>query len=249
MRRAAHVAKQALKAGLKARTPFLVTPGSERIYQTIKRDGHHGDASSEIGGTVLANACGPCIGQWKRSDVAPGRAEHHRLARSTATSPGATTAARRRCPSSTSPEIVTALAFAGTLAFNPLHRHAHRRPTARRSASRRPRREELPARGLRARATEGYEAPAADGEPVQRRRPARTASGCSCSSPSPRWDGRDFDRPADPGQDQGQDDDRPHLAGRARGCASAATWTRSATTCSWARSTPSPARPARASTC
>src|SRR6187401_1351029 len=68
MRRAAHIAMQALKAGIKAKTPFLVTPGSERIYQTIKRDGIM-ETFQRIGGTVLANACGPCIGQWKRSDV------------------------------------------------------------------------------------------------------------------------------------------------------------------------------------
>ncbi len=68
MKRSAHIAMQALKAGLKAKTPFLVTPGSERIYQTIKRDGIM-ETFEKIGGTVLANACGPCIGQWKRSDV------------------------------------------------------------------------------------------------------------------------------------------------------------------------------------
>src|SRR5581483_4808826 len=69
MRRAAHVALQGLKAGLRARVPFLITPGSERIHQTIKRDGIL-DTFARMGGTVLANACGPCIGQWKRRDVA-----------------------------------------------------------------------------------------------------------------------------------------------------------------------------------
>src|SRR2546430_4982650 len=68
MKRSAHIAMQASKAGLKVKTPFLVTPGSERIYQTIKRDGIMA-AFENAGGTVLANACGPCIGQWKRSDV------------------------------------------------------------------------------------------------------------------------------------------------------------------------------------
>src|SRR6266571_6142714 len=68
MKRAAHIAMQGLKAGLKTRTPFLVTPGSERIYQTIKRDGIM-ETFEKMGGTVLANACGPCIGQWKRADV------------------------------------------------------------------------------------------------------------------------------------------------------------------------------------
>src|SRR5439155_1753713 len=64
----AQLAEQGLKAGLKTRTPFLVTPGSERIYQTIKRDGIM-ETFEKMGGTVLANACGPCIGQWKRADV------------------------------------------------------------------------------------------------------------------------------------------------------------------------------------
>src|SRR6266540_2519053 len=70
MRRAAHIAMQGLRAGLRARTPFMITPGSERVYQTIKRDGLV-KIFEDIGGTVLANACGPCIGQWKRSDVSP----------------------------------------------------------------------------------------------------------------------------------------------------------------------------------
>src|SRR5438445_816630 len=64
--RAAHVARQGLEAGLKAKTAFLVTPGSERIYHTMKRDGFL-QTFEEMGGTVLANACGPCIGQWKRA--------------------------------------------------------------------------------------------------------------------------------------------------------------------------------------
>src|SRR5438552_5458176 len=68
MRRAAHVATQGLKAGLKAQSKFLVTPGSERVFQTVKRDGLV-DTFTRIGGTVLANACGPRIGHWKRADM------------------------------------------------------------------------------------------------------------------------------------------------------------------------------------
>src|SRR3989442_2379123 len=70
---ASRVALQGTKAGLRAKVPFWITPGSERIYQTIKRDGLI-DAFAKIGGTVLANACGPCIGQWKRGDVRAPRA-------------------------------------------------------------------------------------------------------------------------------------------------------------------------------
>ncbi|MBM3671082.1 MAG: aconitate hydratase [Actinobacteria bacterium] len=66
--RAAHVARQAKAAGLKVRTPLLITPGSEQVRATIKRDGYLKDLEA-IGATVLANACGPCIGQWRRDDM------------------------------------------------------------------------------------------------------------------------------------------------------------------------------------
>lgn len=66
MSRAASIAKQASDRGLKAKTSFLVTPGSEQIRATIERDGIT-SVFSDVGGIVLANACGPCIGQWKRT--------------------------------------------------------------------------------------------------------------------------------------------------------------------------------------
>jgi aconitate hydratase len=69
--RAAHVARQAKAAGLKARTPLLITPGSEQVRATIERDGLLADLEA-IGASVLANACGPCIGQWKRDDIEMG---------------------------------------------------------------------------------------------------------------------------------------------------------------------------------
>ncbi len=65
------MAKQAADKGIKSHIGFLITPGSEQIHQTIKRDGQLG-ALESIGGTVLANACGPCIGQWKRDDIQAG---------------------------------------------------------------------------------------------------------------------------------------------------------------------------------
>ena len=70
MCRAASIARQALAKGVKAKSEFVVTPGSEQIRATIQRD----DLTSvfeEIGGVVLANACGPCIGQWNRSVLLP----------------------------------------------------------------------------------------------------------------------------------------------------------------------------------
>src|ERR1700675_2834645 len=119
MKRSAHVAMQALKVGLKAKTPFLVTPGSERIYQTIKRDGIMA-TFEQIGGTVLANACGPCIGQWKRSAV--GSQESNSIVSSfNRNFPGRNDGSAATLSFLTSPEIVTALAFAGTLEFDPVH--------------------------------------------------------------------------------------------------------------------------------
>ena len=120
MKRSAHVAMQALKAGLKAKTPFLVTPGSERIYQTIKRDGIMA-TFEQIGGTVLANACGPCIGQWKRSDV--GKDETNTIVSSfNRNFPGRNDGSAATLSFLTSPEIVTALAFGALPARLPQRR-------------------------------------------------------------------------------------------------------------------------------
>lgn len=117
MTRAASVAKQALAAGIKAKVPFAITPGSEQIRATIERDGLI-EVFEKVGGTVLANACGPCIGQWKRTEVAKGEAN------SIVTSFNRNFAARNDANPAThafvtSPEIVTAFAIAGDLTFNP----------------------------------------------------------------------------------------------------------------------------------
>ena len=69
--RAAHVARQASAHGLRVKTPLLITPGSEQVRATIERDGLLADLEA-IGATVLANACGPCIGQWQRDDIVKG---------------------------------------------------------------------------------------------------------------------------------------------------------------------------------
>src|SRR6266478_1186000 len=163
MKRSAHVAMQALKAGLKAQTPFLVTPGSERIYQTIKRDGIM-EIFEKIGGTVLANACGPCIGQWKRSDV--GKEETNTIVSSfNRNFPGRNDGSAATLSFLTSPEIVTALVFAGSLEFDPVH-GTLQGPDGKAFRFTPPESEELPAKGF-AKGEEGFEAPAADGDAVQ----------------------------------------------------------------------------------
>uniref|UniRef100_A0AAX7T0L1 Aconitate hydratase, mitochondrial n=1 Tax=Astatotilapia calliptera TaxID=8154 RepID=A0AAX7T0L1_ASTCA len=117
MGRAASVAKQALDKGLKCKAQFTVTPGSEQIRATIERDGYS-KILGDVGGVVLANACGPCIGQWDRRDVKKGEKN------TIVTSYNRNFTARNDANPAThafvtSPEIVTALAIAGTLNFNP----------------------------------------------------------------------------------------------------------------------------------
>lgn len=118
MGRAAHVANQAGEHGVKADIGFLISPGSDQIYKTIGRDGQLKTLET-IGGTVLANACGPCIGQWKREDITPGERN------SIITSFNRNFQKRNDGNAETlafigSPEIVTAFALAGSLKFNPL---------------------------------------------------------------------------------------------------------------------------------
>jgi aconitate hydratase len=189
MRRAAHIAMQGIKAGLKAKTPFLVTPGSERVYQTIKRDGIVA-TFEQMRGTVLANACGPCIGQWKRSDVK--RDEANTIVSSfNRNFPGRNDGSAATLSFLTSPEIVTALAFAGTLEFDPVHGTLPG-PDGRPFRFTPPEGEELPKDGF-ARGEEGYEAPAAEGAGVTVEVRADSER-LQLLQPFPRWDGRDFEK-------------------------------------------------------
>ena len=187
MRRAAHIAQQGMTAGLRAKIPFLITPGSERIYQTIKRDGII-DTFQKMGGTVLANACGPCIGQWKRSDV--GREETNTIVSSfNRNFPGRNDGSAATLSFLTSPEIVTALAFAGTLDFDPVHGTLPG-PDGRPVRFAPPEAEALPRDGF-VRGAEGYEPPAEDGERVQVEIPAGSER-LQILQPFPAWDGKDF---------------------------------------------------------
>jgi aconitate hydratase len=116
--RAASIAREAAARGLTCQTDLMITPGSEQVRATIERDGLLADFE-RIGATVLANACGPCIGQWSRSDVSEGDVNT------------IVTSYNRNFPKRndglsttyafvTSPETVVALAIAGSLDFNPL---------------------------------------------------------------------------------------------------------------------------------
>lgn len=116
--RAASIAKQALEKGLKAKSEFTITPGSEQVRYTIERDGLL-DIFEKIGGVVLANACGPCIGQWARHNAEKEKKN------SIITSFNRNFAKRNDGNPNThafvaSPEIVTAFVISGDLAFNPV---------------------------------------------------------------------------------------------------------------------------------
>jgi aconitate hydratase len=185
--RAASIARDAAAKGLQARTPLLVTPGSERVRATIERDGLLADLEA-IGATVLANACGPCIGQWSRSDVAEGDANV------------IVTSYNRNFPKRndglastlafvTSPETVVALALAGRLDFDP------RTDTLTNGSGDEVRLSvsagtELPSAGFES-GLDGFIAPPADGSAVEVK-VSPTSERLQLLQPFAAWDGQDL---------------------------------------------------------
>ena len=161
--RAASLAQQAVDKKLVAKSEYTITPGSEQVRFTVARDGFL-DTFDKMGGVVLANACGPCIGQWARHGA------EKQEKNSIITSFNRNFAKRADGNPNThafvaSPEIVTALAIAGDLTFNPLT------DTLTNSEGNQVRLEEpkgleLPTKGF-AVEDAGYQAPAADGSSVQ----------------------------------------------------------------------------------
>ena len=187
MGRAAHVANQAGEHGVKADIGFLISPGSEQIYKTIGRDGQLKTLET-IGGTVLANACGPCIGQWKRDDITPGERN------SIITSFNRNFQKRNDGNAETlafigSPEIVTALALAGSLKFNPLT-DTLKGTDGKEFKLNPPTAQELPEQGFIADET-GFIPPAKDGDKVVVDvKP--TSERLQLLEPFEAWDGKDY---------------------------------------------------------
>jgi aconitate hydratase len=188
MSRAADVADQARAHGLKSTAAFMVTPGSEQVRATIERDGQM-KSLKDINGNVLANACGPCIGQWRRSKEASA------MPNTIVTSYNRNFPARNDGQPTTmnfigSPEIVTALAIAGRLSFNPLTdtlTGADGTPFRLNPPKPAP---EVPPRDFdRGQAT--YVAPPADGSKVELA-VSPTSARIQLMQPWPAWDGRDF---------------------------------------------------------
>jgi aconitate hydratase len=161
--RAASIAEQAVSKGLAVNAEFTVTPGSELVRYTVQRDGLL-DTFAQMGGVVLANACGPCIGQWARHTDDPKRRN------SIITSFNRNFAKRNDGNPNThafvaSPEIVTAFAIAGDLTFNPLTDTLTNKEGQQVKLDE-PRGLEMPPQGY-AVEDAGYQAPAENGSGVQ----------------------------------------------------------------------------------
>ncbi len=185
--RAASLAQQAIDKNLIAKSEYTVTPGSEQVRYTVQRDGYL-DTFEKIGGVVLANACGPCIGQWARHG-----AEMHEK-NSIITSFNRNFAKRADGNPNThafvaSPEMVTALAIAGTLTFNPLTDYLTNEKGEQVKLDE-PQGLEMPIKGY-AVEDAGYQAPAEDGSQVSVLVSPESAR-LQLLDPFPAWEGTDL---------------------------------------------------------
>jgi len=185
--RSASLAKQAVDKKIKARAEFTITPGSELVRYTVDRDGYLG-IFEKMGGVVLANACGPCIGQWARHTNDPNRKN------SIITSFNRNFAKRNDGNPNThafvaSPEITTAFAIAGDLTFNPIT-DTLLNDEGKSVKLDEPTGDEFPPRGFDVK-DPGYIAPARDGSRVSVKiDPA--SERLQALSPFPAWDGKNL---------------------------------------------------------
>ncbi len=186
--RAASIARQAAAEGLKAKTKLMITPGSEQVRATIERDGLLADFEA-LGATVLANACGPCIGQWDRS-----------AEREPGTKNSIVTSYNRNFPKRndgdaatlafvTSPETVMALALSGTLDFDPLN-DTLTTEDGREVQLNTPEGIELPAQGFDE-GESGFLAPPEDGSDIEIK-VSPDSDRLQVLTAFPAWDGNDF---------------------------------------------------------
>jgi len=185
--RAASIAKQALSKGLKAKSQYTITPGSEQVRATIERDGLL-NTLTEVGGVTLANACGPCIGMWKRMD---NKADERNTI---VTSFNRNFAKRNDGNPKTlafvaSPEITTVLAIAGSLSFNPMTDTLTNEKGEKVKLDP-PTGEELPPKGFD-KGEEGFVPPAKDGSSVEVI-VKDDSERLQLLTPFKPWDGNDF---------------------------------------------------------
>ncbi|KAI9294394.1 aconitate hydratase [Neoconidiobolus thromboides FSU 785] len=185
MTRSASIVEEAKSHGLKFKSNYTVTPGSEQVRATIERDGLI-DTFSNAGGIVLANACGPCIGQWDRQDVPKGEKN------SIITSYNRNFTGRNDGNPAThafvaSPEIVTALSIAGDLRFNP-ETDTLKGADGKEFKLSSPHGHELPPKGFNP-GEETYQAPPADSSSVQVQ-VSPSSDRLQLLTPFAKWDGK-----------------------------------------------------------
>src|SRR5882762_9344118 len=185
--RSASIAKQAIDKHLTTKAEFTITPGSELVRYTVDRDGYL-DTFAQMGGVVLANACGPCIGQWARHTDDPSRKN------SIITSFNRNFAKRNDGNPNThafvaSPEIVTAFAIAGDLTFNPLT-DSLTNSEGQQVRLDEPKGAEFPPKGFEVK-DPGFIAPAKDGSKVQVKIDPKSKR-LQALSPFPAWDGKNW---------------------------------------------------------
>ena len=189
MYRAASIAEQAKAKGLKSKVPLLVTPGSEQIRATIERDGQM-DSLKAIGATVLANACGPCIGQWSRPELKKG--EPNTIVTSfNRNFPGRNDGKRETMNFIGSPELVIALALGGSLSFNPL-KDSLETPSGKFKLEPPEIAPDVPSNGFN-NARDGYVLPSQNPESVQVIID-KDSNRLQKLEPFSRWDGKDFEK-------------------------------------------------------
>lgn len=188
LERSANIARQALEFGLKSKTEFLISPGSEQIRVTVNRDGQL-NTLSEIGGTILANACGPCIGQWNRPSIPDGE-KNSIISSFNRNFAGRNDGNQNTFSFISSPEIVTALSIAGKLSFNPIT-DALIDKNGKEVKFTPPTGDELPQNGYQ-KADTGYVEPIEDGSSVQVKVDP-SSERLQLLQPFNSWDGQDYD--------------------------------------------------------
>jgi len=188
MGRSAAIAQQAIAKGVKAKTMFTITPGSEQIRATIERDGQ-AQILRNFGGMVLANACGPCIGQWKRDDVKKGEANTI-VTSYNRNFTGRNDGNPKTHAFVTSPELVTAMVIAGRLDFNPLSDYITA-PDGSKFKLESPYGDELPAKGFDP-GEETYQYPPADGSSLKVDVSPKSDR-LQLLTPFKKWDGKDIE--------------------------------------------------------
>lgn len=188
--RAVDVAKQAQAHGMKIPVPFLVTPGSDKVYETIKRDGYV-DVLESVGAVVMANACGPCIGQWKRSDIKKGETNSI-LSSFNRNFPARNDGNPETLSFISSPEVVLGVALGGSLSFNPMTDELTA-PNGKKFRLNAPgKAPAIPPKGF-ASPKSGYQAPPANGDDVQVVvDPA--SKRLQLLKAFEKWDGKDFEK-------------------------------------------------------